>query len=633
MTPTQPRGRLSVKLLFWFMLISLVPVGVMGWHLTNTSMVVFKEVSLRNQQNLAQRFSETVSHTLTGYMDVLDETARLGEFAATDSSLQESYLLRVMQLHPAFVELSMVDPSGKERLRIGRFRQEGLKSRDLFQAPPFQSAIQGQPYKGSLERLQGVMPALTLSVPVRQDQALSSSGTVKGVLLGKVSLAVLTNLLGKEIPEKDRRHAAVAAPDGFLVAHSNSQLVFRPDAALPPAVANMLQNSTGDTGGREIPLKDGTIALGAYATVPDVGWIIYVQQPLSTAYRAADEIRRQIGKILFWVITITVLLSLAVSAHITLPIRELTHAADQLSIGQFEDLPELTLTNDEIGDLGQSFFQMSESLRDKTDELLEAKEQLEKFQGTLENRVRARERELKSAQDELVTKERLAAMGSMASVVGHEIRNPLAVINNSIFFIKTKLVKSDKLDDKLGKHVRNIEEEIKQANSIINEILNYSRSRDLKPKVMSINAFLQKTLSTFPFPSHVEVVQDLDRNDPLVSIDDEEMRQAVRNIIGNAIDVMPQAGTLEVRTEVFRNDWVRISLRDTGPGIPPDVLNKMFNPFYTTKARGTGLGLAVVTKALTRHEGRVEVTSQVGKGTLFRLYVPLYRERPGVKTV
>lgn len=625
MTELKPRGRLSYKLLLWFLLISLLPVGIMGWHLSNTSFSVFKEVSLRNQQQSAARFAETVSLTIESFVDVLKETALLGEIADASPAARQSYLMRVMRLHPEFVELSIIEPSGKESVRIGRFKQAKLETRDFYQSVAFRTAIKRKRYVGSLERLKGLSPALTIAVPILGETPAKSTPTIRGVLMGKMSLNGISNLLQREIPKEGKRRAMVAAPDGFLVAHSDPAQVYRKGAALPKSIVSFLAKRTQDSGGDEIALPNGVKVLGAYATVPGVGWLVYIEQPLETAYQAASEIRKQIGRILVWVVIVTMLLSLAVAAHITMPIRELTAIADQLTIGQFEDLPQLTLTNDEIGDLGQSFFKMSESIRDKTEELLGAKTELERFQGTLERRVQARDRELQAAQNELITKERLAAMGSMASVVGHEIRNPLAVINNSIFFIKAKLGKDNRLDAKMTRHVAIIESEIKQASSIINEILTYSRSRELKLKVQPINHFVEDTLSVYPFPPHIRVVKEFDPRDPRVNIDADEMRQALRNIIGNAVDVMPKSGTLTLRTELVENLWVRIDIRDTGPGIPPDILNKMFAPFYTTKARGTGLGLAVVVKAMNRHEGRVEAFSQVGKGTVFRLNIPIHK--------
>ncbi|MFH2204148.1 MAG: ATP-binding protein [Elusimicrobiota bacterium] len=631
MEESRNRGRLSLKLLLWFLLISLVPVGVMGWHLINTSLNVLKDVSIRNQRAMAQRFAENANATLAGFKEALRETVRLGEFADTTPETRERYLERVMQLQPAFLELSVVNIFGQEQIRIGRFQAEKLETRNFYDSPAFQTAIKREEYLGGLERLKGLYPAMTISVPIMETTGISttsakaaslSTAPVKGVLMGKVSLAGLTNMLQKELSITDKREAVIAAPDGFIVSHSDPDKVYRLNAMLPENVLKALAERTADIGGGEISLEKGKSVLGGYAAVEGTGWFVYVQQPLESAYHAASRMRRQILRILLWVILITVLLSLAIAAHITLPIRELTQSAEQIAVGRFEDLPELTLTNDEIGDLGQSFLKMTKALHGKTDELVGAKQALEKLKSTLETRVRARTRELDAAQDELVTKERLAAMGQMASVVGHEIRNPLAVINNSIFFIKTKLGKAGRITPQLERHVKMIESEIQQANVIINEILTYSRSRELVLKELSLNKFIADVLAVYPFPGHIEVRKELDARDAAIKIDPDEMRQAMRNLIGNGVEVMPERGTLTVRTKVLDEQWTQVDIQDTGTGISPDVLNKMFSPFYTTKARGTGLGLAVVKKAMGRMGGKVEAFSEVGKGTLFRLYIP-----------
>ncbi|MDE2312822.1 MAG: HAMP domain-containing protein, partial [Elusimicrobia bacterium] len=378
----------------------------------------------------------------------------------------------------------------------------------------------------------------------------------------------------------------------------------------------------GDGGG-EIHLPDGTRLLGAYAYVKDLGWIVYIQEPLNLAYQSALQMRSQVLKVVIWVVLIVVLLALALSSNITHPLRLLREAAEKLSRGEFEDLPQMLMTNDEIGDLAQTFSTMSESLREKTGELIGAKQELEKSARILETRVEARTRELKAAQDELIKKERLAAVGQMASVVGHEIRNPLAVINNSVYFLKTKLAQVLQGDPKLSKHVKIIESEIQQANGIINEILTYSRSRDLKPERVALNTWLEDVLSVYPFPPHIRVDKIFCAENPPVDIDTTEMQQAIRNIIGNAIEVMPASGAIRARTTMSGRDAVCLELADSGPGMPRDVLDKIFTPFFTTKARGTGLGLAVVRKVMDRHKGRVEVESEAGRGTTFRLYLPV----------
>ncbi|PCI31313.1 MAG: hypothetical protein COB53_13440 [Elusimicrobia bacterium] len=627
MQPVAPsRGRLSYKLLIWFLLISLVPVGIVVSHLVNISLDVLKEVSLRNQKDLAVRISEIVEFQIRNSQKILRETARLGNFSELNPKQQEQFILDVMRHYVEYLEISVIPPNGIETLRLDRFLKSGNEMRDRSEHPGFVNAMHNREYVGSIERLQGVRPALTIAVPIMSAPLLESTPTVKGVLMGKVTLTGISSLLNEEYPNAARQQAAVATPDGFLIAHSDPDRIYKREPRLSKDAFEMVRRRISDNGGGTIASEGGgTDSLGAYARIKDFDWIVYVQQPLDAAYRAATEMRRQVTRILLWLILITILLSLAVSAHITEPLRELTRASEQIRAGRFEDLPDMILTNDEIGDLGQSFLQMSDSLREKTEELVETNEELSTLSGTLQRRVESRTRELRAAQEELVSKERLAIMGQMASVVGHEIRNPLAVINNSIFYIKTKLGKENKLDSKLGRHVSIIESEVKQAGSIISEILNYSRGRDLKLEITSLNHFLHELLTVYPFPPHIKITTRYDASNPVVNIDQDEFRQAVRNLIGNGIEVMPESGTISIATAVVENKWVQVDIRDSGAGIPQDVVNKIFTAFFTTKARGTGLGLAVVKKMVDRVNGRVKVDSEVGKGTVFHLFIPLLK--------
>ena len=137
-------------------------------------------------------------------------------------------------------------------------------------------------------------------------------------------------------------------------------------------------------------------------------------------------------------------------------------------------------------------------------------------------------------------------------MVGHEIRNPLAVINNSIYFIKMKVTGAASAPDpKVVKHISIIESEIRQANGIIDEILGFARTRELNPKVMSINSYLEEITMSFPVPEHIKLLKEFTSSDPQVSIDPDEMAQAVRNLIKNAIEVMPEKGTVYVRTAML----------------------------------------------------------------------------------
>jgi signal transduction histidine kinase len=623
MASTRNRGKLAYKILFWFLLISLAPMMFVGWHLVGITQQSLRKETLAMQESLAVGFSDTVYKYVTTFRNVLTETAGLEDFVSMNPGKQQQYLNRILQIHFAVLELSVLNDKGVEALRIGRFLGPNPDMRDFKSEEFFTGAMgpRGQ-FIGRLERFQGLYPTVTISVPI-MDQRVQPAKAV-GVIVARVSLNGLSTMLAMEFPASGKSQAAVMTRDGFLIAHSDPREIYRPDARMPPEVEKVLTSQDNVKGGGEIAVEGGKRLLGAFSLIDKLDWIVYVQQPVEAAYQTASDMKAQIFRVLIWVVLFTVLLSLAVAGHITQPIRILKEAADRLGKGQFEDLPEVVTTNDEIGDLAQTFLGMSESLKEKTGELIHAKQELEKFTKFLEKRVDSRTRELKAAQDELIKKERLAAIGQMASVVGHEIRNPLAVINNSIYFIKTKLGTGGEPDVKITKHIKIIESEIQQANGIINEILTYSRQRELQLEKVRINDWLEELLSVYPFPPHIQVDKLFDPANPLVEIDKTEMQQAVRNLVGNGIEVMPapKGGKITIRSMIPEAGWVRVDIADAGSGIPQDVLDKIFAPFFTTKARGTGLGLAVVRKVVDHHKGKVDVESTVGVGTTFKLYIP-----------
>ena len=616
------RGRLFYKFLFVFLIVSLVPLGIVGYYLVNLSQVTLNKAISRDQEALAVGFADTVSSYVTNFRNVLFDAAHIEDFASMNAGKQQAFINHIMQLHAPFLELSVVDASGQETVRIGRFVHDN-KLRDFSGDELFGRVMKTGEFVGGLEKYMGSYPAITMGVQI----VSSTTNQGMGVLIAKMSLTGLSSILKTGFPEATHTQAAVIDSNGFLIAHSNLKEIYKPDAKLPDDILKILLQNDAKTGGGEIILDSGEKVLGAFAEVADLSWVVYIQRSISVAYQASNEMLTRTWRMMLIVTVFVLFLGYAVSLVITQPIQALREAAIKLGEGDFDTLPDLSIPNDEIGELAHTFMQMSESLKVKTAEIMSAKEELEKLNRSLENRVEARTRELKSAQDELIKKERLAAIGQMASVVGHEIRNPLAVINNSIYFIKTKInaaatASTVPIEPKIVKHISIIESEIRQANGIIDEILGFARTRELNPKLTHLNAYLEDLLMSFPFPPHIELIRQLAPENPTVNIDTDEMTQAVRNLIKNGIEVMPEQGKIFVRSEVV-GPMVRIDVEDAGPGIPKETLEKIFAPFFTTKARGTGLGLAVVKKIIDRHKGRVEVTSVVGKGTCFKLFIPL----------
>jgi signal transduction histidine kinase len=611
------RGRLFYKVLVILLIVSLGPLIVAGYYIFGLSKDTLTGATLQNQQALAVGFSDTVYGYVISFKNVISDASKLEEFHSSDLSRQRETLSHLLQVHAAILEISYVDSQGNERIRMGRFL-EREKLRDFSSDSAFRTARNRGVYIGNLERFLGSYPTITIAVGIFD----KISGQNLGVIYSKISLNGLSSMLKTGFPESSNMTAAVIASDGFLIAHSDLNVIFSPNAAVPREVLDVLLSTPSKSGSGEILLSNGEVVFGTFAEVKALDWIVYIQMPSSAIKRASQLMFSKTIKALIVVTVLVLILGFVLSIFLIKPIELLREAAIRVGRGEFEDLPELSVPNDEIGELARAFTQMSTSLKLKTEEIVSAKEELEALNRSLESRVEARTRELRVALDELIKKERLATIGQMSSVVGHEIRNPLAIVNNSIYFIKTKLRNIGTSEPKIDKHISIIESEIKQANGIIDEILGFARTKEFVIESHDLNQYLQDILSSYPFASNIKIVREFSDVDIPVSIDADEMRQVIRNLIGNAVEVMEDGGTLSIGTSCDE-EYAKIAISDTGPGMSKEMVDKIFTPFFTTKARGTGLGLAVVKKVIDKHKGKVNVKSKPGKGTTFEIYLSL----------
>jgi signal transduction histidine kinase len=226
--------------------------------------------------------------------------------------------------------------------------------------------------------------------------------------------------------------------------------------------------------------------------------------------------------------------------------------------------------------------------------------------------------ELKRAEEKLVRQEKLAVLGQLAGGVGHELRNPLGVISNAVYYLK--MVQPD-ADKKIRKHHALIEQEVHNAAKIVGDLLDYARVISADRKPVSIPELVQNTLSRFPAPDSVRLSIKIPADLPQVYADPIQMEQILGNLTTNACQAMKKGGNLTISARQQKH-MVAIAVEDTGTGITPENLKKLFEPLFTTKVKGIGLGLAVSKKLAEVNGGRIEVESESGKGSIFTLYLP-----------
>jgi len=272
-------------------------------------------------------------------------------------------------------------------------------------------------------------------------------------------------------------------------------------------------------------------------------------------------------------------------------------------------------------------------------ELLETRE----LNVGLEQKVAERTRALIEAQQELVRKEKLAILGQLSGSVGHELRNPLGVMSNAVYFLKMVLADADEITKE---YLEIIRKEIDNSLRIITDLLDFARTRPPQTKAVTVRELTDESLGRCAIPDNVDLLTEIPDNLPLLRVDPLQMGQVLTNFITNAVQAMPKGGELRVAAQLVGTGLapaqagcpqgaplqdfiaIAISVTDTGEGITPENMKKLFQPLFTTKAKGIGLGLVLCRNLAEANGGRIEVESRIGEGTTFAVTLPI-RERPG----
>jgi two-component system, NtrC family, sensor kinase len=637
----QARSRLFIKYVALF--VAVVAVALLSNGIFE---VIFyyrehKAALIRIQHEQAVAAAAKISQFVKEIESQLGWTTQL-PWSAGSIEQRRFDALRLLHQVPAITELAQLDASGKERLRVSRLAMDVIDSGiDLSNDPKFTEAVAHKVYYGPVYFRRESEPYMTL--------ALAGTRKDAGVSIAEVNLKLIWDVVS-QIKVGEHGRAYVVDARGQLIAHPDISLVLRNTdmSKLMQVKAALAGEVMSDElqGARNI---QGQKVLTASAPIPPLRWTMFVELPVEEAYASLYAALQRLAIVLLAASTFAVLAGIFLARRMVGPIQALRAGAARIGGGDFSQRISIR-TGDELEGLADQFNDMGARLQESYADL---EKKVESRTAELSQSLH----DLRAAQGRLIQTEKLASLGQLTAGIAHEIKNPLNFVNNfsavsaELIDELNEALKSADLDDKTREEIDelthmlkgNLEKVVqhgKRADSIVKNMLLHSREGSGERRPADINAIVEESLNLAYHGARAEkpgfnitLKRDLDPDAGMIDVYPQEITRVFLNLVSNgfyAATKRKQEGeegfepTLLAATKNLGTS-VEIRIRDNGIGIPPDVKEKIFNPFFTTKpaGEGTGLGLSISHDIVVKqHGGAIDIDTKPGAFTEFIITLP-----------
>jgi signal transduction histidine kinase len=581
---------LRTKLLLFSLLLIVVPGGVLGVALISSARNALTEAVGRQLAEAAHTAADSLARTLAR------ERGELGTFARQDLMREirigdldkriAAFLLNLKNAKDSLLDLRIDDSRG---------HLVAATAPDLANTGELRSPIQpdvASGLNGPLILANGTR-ALEISVPIPDPDR-------GGPPLGRLTALFDWRRMTAELDQMSSALREMGLDVELLVSDDSGVVIggaLRPDASTPigsdlRSLRWDLEEELRKPTAAGFVVDRGARALVGYKRLPggDPPWTLLVAQPLSKALAPVRSMTRRLAFALGAVLAVGLALATLLADRVARPLRELTLAAKKIASGEATVPVVSTTSRDEVGELAAAFNQMAIDLRRAQSEVLEAA--------------------------------KFAFVGELAAGVAHQVRTALGVLRSSAQLLAPA---RDSSDAETRELVQIMHDELDHLAAVVNQLVNLGRPRELAIEPTRLAGVVGRA-AEFVDPQArakgVTIRRASNGTDPLALCDEEQIYQVALNLLVNAVQLSPSGSEVVLALLAPEERCVGFEVRDQGPGIAEELREKIFQPFFTRRDGGVGLGLTLVQRVVREHGGRLSVESEVGKGSVFRVELP-----------
>jgi signal transduction histidine kinase len=523
-------------------------------------------------------------------------------------------LKRLLFLSPAISEVVALSADRTERMRLSRLMATSVNSaKDFANEAAFEKAVQGHLYFGPVYLVHGSEPYMTIALPIEH-----SKRNIVGVLQAEVNLKYVWDVVSA-IKAGKAGYAYAVSRSGELIAHPDMSLVLqgRKLSNLDQFQAAFQPVSAGDrdkfTASRNL---QGQNVISSHALIPRLGWAVFIERPVQEVYETLYGSVLRTSGLLMIGLAMALFASFFVARRVVGPLGVLGQGVQRIGRGDLGFRVELK-TGDEIESLAEEFNKMTTALQESYTDL--------------ERKVAQRTQELSVANERLKELDRLKS--DFVSNVSHELATPLTAIKGAVDLILRKV--PGPLTEKQTHYLARVRSNTQHLAGLIRDLLDLAKIEEgkieLKATCVSLVGLLHEVVETLnPVAIEKQIALDvvMPKSPMLIWADRDKVTQVLMNLIGNAIKFTPPQGTVMVSAANDDAEWVQVVVHDTGPGIPTDEKEKIFDKFHQVtgeggeKPKGTGLGLAITKRLVELHGGKIWVESEPNRGSTFYFTLP-----------